>query len=89
VQSLVVTRLMDLAADADASPQARSIAAGELRGLLKLVAARISAGVGDDQLTSTREDIERFLARPDEPRRKTRPFPRPPGDPIGSSGQAP
>jgi hypothetical protein len=30
------------------------------------------------------EEIERFLARPAEPRKPTQPLPTPPGDPIGN-----
>ena len=87
VQSLVVTRLIDLASNADASPQVRATAAGALRSLQKKVVARLSDGMVNDHLTATRDDIERFLARPDEPRRRTPPLPRPPGDPIGSNSQ--
>ncbi|HYP02408.1 MAG TPA: hypothetical protein VER76_19615, partial [Pyrinomonadaceae bacterium] len=35
---------------------------------------------------ATRDDIERFLARPDAPRKQTTPLPIPQGDPIGSGG---
>jgi hypothetical protein len=38
-------------------------------------------------LHSTHEEIERFLARPDAPRKRTPPPPTPPGDPIGSGPQ--
>jgi hypothetical protein len=65
----------------------RAVATGALRGLHKSVGAKISSGAADEHLEATRDDIERFLARPDEPRRKTQPLPRPPGDPIGSSAQ--
>jgi hypothetical protein len=89
VQSLVLTRLMGLASNADASPQVRAVASGALRDLHKKITARISSGTVNDHLHASREDIERFLARPDEPRRKTAPLPRPPGDPIGSAGANP
>ena len=88
VQSLVVTRLMDLAADDSASPQVRGVATEALRGLMQ---EETSLTVRDDaqaiHLRSTREEIERFLARPDAPRKRTPPPPTPPGDPIGSGQQ--
>ncbi|MEJ7699998.1 MAG: hypothetical protein WKF71_10185 [Pyrinomonadaceae bacterium] len=34
---------------------------------------------------ATLEDIERFLTRPDAPRKQTAPLPNPPGDPIGAN----
>ena len=83
VQSLTVTRLMDLAANAEAAPPVRVAATNALRGLHRRLAARITPGAPHPHFEATREDIERFLARPDEPRRRTPPLPRPPGDPIG------
>ena len=85
VQSLTATRLMDLAANADASPQVRAVASGALHEL----ARRPPPGgpASENELAHRRavvEEIERFLARPAEPRRRTPPLPRPPGDPIGS-----
>ncbi len=89
VQTLVVTRLMDLAADADASPQVRAVATKWLRDIGSTVHT-----IGLDtatviHLNATREDIERFLARPDAPRRRTPPPPTPAGDPIGAGRQTP
>jgi hypothetical protein len=87
VEGLTVTRLMDLAADAEASPQARAVATEALRELgamLKLA----GPGAAGAHRRATRDDIERFLARPDQPRKQTAPFTPPPGDPIGSSGQS-
>ncbi|MDT5268622.1 MAG: hypothetical protein QOH49_808 [Acidobacteriota bacterium] len=88
VQSLVVTRLMDLAADDNASPQVRGVATEGLRGLLL---SDTASGINTADLEptaahlhSTHEEIERFLARPDAPRKRTPPPPTPPGDPIGS-----
>jgi hypothetical protein len=89
VQSLVVTRLIDLAGNADAAPQVRAVATDALRRL----AAKLKTPGGDEgsaahrQLTS--DDIERFLARPAEPRKRTPPLPTPPGDPIGAGRQGP
>ncbi len=88
VQSLVVARLMDLAADDNAAPQVRGVAAEGLRWLLLSDTAKGGNAIGfdptDAHLRSTREEIERFLARPDAPRKRTTPPPAPPGDPIGS-----
>jgi hypothetical protein len=88
VQSLVVTRLMDLASDDNASPQVRGVANEYLRTLME---GDTGITVRDDahriHLRSTREEIERFLARPDAPRKRTPPPPTPPGDPIGSGPQ--
>jgi DNA-binding transcriptional regulator YbjK len=90
VQSLVVTRLMDLAADADASTQVRAVATESLRALLL---GETANATGTDatgiHLRATHDDIERFLARPAEPRKRTTPLPTPPGDPIGAGRQTP
>ncbi|HEX8188065.1 MAG TPA: zinc-dependent metalloprotease [Pyrinomonadaceae bacterium] len=91
VQSLVVSRLMDLAADDGASPQVRGVATEGLRWLLLSDTAPVNDAPGLDptraHLRSTHEEIERFLARPDAPRKRTPPPPTPPGDPIGSGPQ--
>lgn len=91
VQSLVVTRLMDLAADSDASPQVRAAATNALRLLVleKLKEAPPTGAGWGAHYRATAEEIERFLARPDEPRKRTTPPPTPPGDPIGASRQGP
>jgi hypothetical protein len=85
VQSLTATRLMDLAANDSAAPDVRAVAADALR---RLAASLGAAGEGSEMKRmhgrATAEEIERFLARPAEPRRRTPPLPRPPGDPIGS-----
>ncbi|MFL6335956.1 MAG: zinc-dependent metalloprotease [Pyrinomonadaceae bacterium] len=91
VQSLVVERLMDLAADDGASPQVRGVATEGLRLLLLgetasgLNAASLEPTAA--HLRSTHEEIERFLARPDAPRKRTPQPTTPPGDPIGSGPQ--
>jgi hypothetical protein len=88
VQSLVVSRLMDLAADDSASPQVRGVAAEYLRSIMQGDAAATARDEATAvHLRSTREEIERFLARPDAPRRRTPPPPAPPGDPIGAGSQ--
>ncbi len=85
VQSVVVSELMDLAADANARPQVRAVASESLRGLLARLKRPIVADPdGLAHYHSTAEDIERFLARPDAPRKQTSPLVTPPGDPIGN-----
>jgi hypothetical protein len=78
VQSLAATRLMDLAANADASAQVRSAATAGLREILGITKARAS-----DHAAGTRDDIERFLRRPDATQKRTAPLPAPAGEPIG------
>ena len=84
VQSLTVARLMDLAANAGAQPQVRSVATGALRSLLAMLKQRGLAGENGAHFRSTADDIERFLTRPDAPRKQTTPLANPPGDPIGN-----
>ena len=78
VQTLVVSRLMDLSARADADPAVRHIASAGLRRLAGSLTDRT-----DPHGAGTRDDIERFLSRPDQPRKKTIPPAAPPGEPIG------
>ena len=87
VQSLTVTRLMDLAANADAAPQVRAVATEALRELEAMLKLPAPAGTAAASRRATRDDIERFLARPDQPRKQTTPLPTPQGDPIGSGNQ--
>lgn len=87
VQSLTVTRLMDLAADSDASPQVRHVATESLRELSLLLKSPVAAAqMNPAHRRATLDDIERFLGRPETPRKQTAPLPRPAGDPIGSEG---
>ena len=83
VQSLTVTELMDLAADSSAGPQVRAVATQALRELSGWLKLPVSAGLNAAHRNATREDIERFLNRPDATRKQT-PLAAPPGDPIGS-----
>jgi hypothetical protein len=85
VQSLTVTKLMDLAADASAGPQVRAVATGTLRELSGWLKLPASGGINAAHRSATRDDIERFLTRPDATRKQTPPPPTPPGDPIGGS----
>lgn len=84
VQSLTVTRLMDLAADADARPQVRAIANDVLRSLASTLKRTPATGDTAAHYRFTVENIERFLSRPPEPRKQTSPLVTPPGDPIGN-----
>ncbi|MBS1768815.1 MAG: zinc-dependent metalloprotease [Acidobacteria bacterium] len=84
IESLVVTRLMELAADADARPQVRAVASDALRSLAASLKRRRSIGDAAAHDRSTVEDIERFLSRPYEPTKRTPPLATPPGDPIGN-----
>ena len=89
VQNLVVTRLMDLAANADAATSVRATAAGRLRdlrdGIARGAAAKGAPGIGmpADHLAAIKAEIDRFLSRPDAANKRTAPLPAPPGDPIG------
>ncbi|MCA1592059.1 MAG: zinc-dependent metalloprotease [Acidobacteria bacterium] len=90
VQTVTVERLMDLAANADAAPQVRAVATRALRQLASNLKGYPSESVATDaHRAATAEDIERFLSRPGEPRKRTTPLPTPPGDPIGANAQTP
>jgi hypothetical protein len=80
VQSLTAQRLMDLAGNETASPLVRAEATAALRSLNATLKATATA---DAHRRATRDDIERFLNRPEAVRQATRPLPTPPGDPIG------
>jgi hypothetical protein len=77
VQWLVATRLMDLGASPEAAPGVRAVATSGLRRLAAQLAARTDAHSRD-----TRDEIERFLTRPNTPRTPTPPPPVPAGEPI-------
>ncbi len=78
IQYLVVTRLMALASNGDASFAVR---AGARHGLRAAHVALQTAG--DATGAALREDIQRYLARPETPAPRTPPSPTPPGEPIG------
>jgi hypothetical protein len=84
-QSLTVTRLMDLAANAAAQPQVRATATETLRALQATLKRTPATGDTAAHYRATLDDIERFLTRPDAPRKQTAPLPAPPGDPIGGN----
>ncbi len=74
VQWVVVTRLMDLASNADAMPQVRATATTALRNIVTAI------GAANDPM---KDEIDRFLKRPDPTNKKTDPLATPAGDPIG------
>ena len=84
VQSLTVARLMDLAASDRAQPQVRAVASEALRLLLATVKRPVVNREIAAHHRATADDIERFLARPAEPRKQSTPLQTPPGDPIGN-----
>jgi hypothetical protein len=84
VQTLVVTRMMDLAANAQASAEVRAVATESLRELASMLKSPRLAAIPLSHRRSTLDDIERFLSRPDAVRKQTSPLPAPPGDPIGA-----
>jgi hypothetical protein len=87
VQSLTVSRLMELAANSNAQPQVRATASEALRSLQAKLNQGMTDVSGDTaaHYRATIDDIERFLTRPDAPRKQTMPLPNPPGDPIGAN----
>lgn len=84
VQSLTVSRLMDLAANERAQPQVRAVATETLRSLSAVLKRTRAVGDTAAHYRATVDDIERFLQRPDAPRKQTTPLATPPGDPIGN-----
>ena len=77
VQSLVATRLMDLGASPAAAAGVRAVATSGLRRL----AAQLARST-DAHSRETKDEIERFLTRPNTPRTPTPPPPVPAGEPI-------
>ena len=76
VRSLLVTKLMNLAADANVDPGVRATATDSLRSLRAYIAEK-------PHDRATRDDIDRFLDRPGAPRKPSEPLQVPPGPPIG------
>src|SRR4051812_37789612 len=81
---LTATRLMELAANRDADPQVRAEAS---EGLRRFIVHLNDAGIRDDaelaHRHALRDDITRFLDRPDAPRTQPKLPEVPPGPPIG------
>jgi hypothetical protein len=84
VARLTATRLMDLAANRDADPQVRAEAS---EGLRRFITKLADASIRDDaelaHRHTLRDDITRFLDRPDAPRTQPKLPEVPPGPPIG------
>lgn len=85
VQSLTVERLMDLAANGNAQPQVRAVATAALRSLNAIIKRPVADLETAAHNRATADDIDRFLSRPDAPRKPMVPLPPPPGDPIGGN----
>jgi Met-zincin/Domain of unknown function (DUF5117) len=83
VQSVTISRLMDLAANDRAQSQVRAVASDSLRSLLATLKRTPATGDAAAFNRHLADDITRFLERPDAPRKQTSPLATPPGDPIG------
>ena len=81
--SLAASRLMDLASSRDADAQVRAEAAEALRRMAAKLATPASDAAEVAHRHALRDDIQRFLQRPDQPRTQPRPPEVPPGPPIG------
>jgi hypothetical protein len=88
VQSLVVARMMGLAADSEARPEVRALAAQTLRGLRAYLKSPQALRLPAAHRAGTIEEIDRFLSRPDEVHKQSRPLETPPGDPIGGKASS-
>jgi hypothetical protein len=86
LQGLLVTRLMELASDGNASQNVRAVATHALRHLNAEIKLKKYGMVVEFEAhrRQIQEDVERFLNRPDAVRQQTRPLSTPPGDPIGA-----
>ncbi len=82
-QNLLVQRLMDLTANAEAAPQVRAVSNEALHQLNESLKIELKLKP-DANKRLIEQDIERFLTRPDAPRMRTPVLPVPPGDPIGN-----
>jgi hypothetical protein len=83
-ERVVVDELLRLAADAEASVEARAGAEWGLRRIAGMAAVREGmTGMEAAHRQLVRADINRFLDRTVEPTRRTEPIPPPAGTPIG------
>ncbi len=82
-QNLLVQRLMDLTANAEASTQVRAVSNEALHQLNESMKTQLKT-LPDALKRLIQQDIERFLTRPDAPRQRTPVLPIPPGEPIGN-----
>jgi hypothetical protein len=81
-QNLLVQRLMDLTANAEAAPQVRAVSNEALYQLNESLKTELKTKT-DANKRLMQQDIERFLTRPDAPRQRTPVLQIPPGEPIG------
>lgn len=84
VQNVVASNLMDLSANTNARSQVRAIATDALRQISVLAKRPRAIGDAGSHNKFLADEIEKFLARPSEPRKPTTPLAIPPGDPIGN-----
>jgi hypothetical protein len=82
-QNLLTQRLMDLTANAEASPQVRAVSNEALYQLNESLKVQLKTNA-DANKRLIQQDIERFLTRPDATRQRTPVLPVPPGEPIGN-----
>ena len=82
-RGVVVDRLIALAGDEGASPAVRGEATAGLREVGKVIDRGTDEGTVDAHDRAVRDEIVRFLNRPDVTNRRPEPTPAPPGDPIG------
>lgn len=82
VQSLLVRRLMDTAAEPETTAEVRAIAEDALRTLEEALGSRSTDPVDGAHRRTTASDIRRFLARPSGPWQPLRPLQIPAGSPI-------
>jgi len=84
-RALLLRRLTELADNPDADAQVRAEASAALRRFSSRLAALMPAEDGSEAASrrAVREEIDRFLNRPAEPRKQPAPPAIPPGPPIG------
>jgi len=82
-QNLLAQRLMDLTANAQASPEVRAVSNEALYQLNESLKVQLKTNP-DANKRLIQQDIERFLTRPDAPRQRTPVLPIPQGEPIGN-----
>lgn len=84
IQTVVASKLMDLAANVNARTQVRAVASGELRKLLANLKRMPGTGDAGAHNQMAIEEIERFFARPADVQKPGNQLAIPPGDPIGN-----
>jgi hypothetical protein len=84
VETLVVTRLVELASDSTASPAVRAEAEDGLRAIAARLADDAAPTSEGAHRRALRAEIVRFMSRPATPREPPAHLPIPAGDPIGN-----